>query len=233
MTAAPFGHRLAAMNGAAQSAFAGAYAWAVTVAPAAWARGAGPIAKVFALVALIALGAGFTEARFGERVRRVALWGFVFACAIVWSAVPSSLGVLRVDALRGLAGVLGWALVGLTLAAPARSLVEAGVARSRALAPRQVLVPGDRIYLWTGALVAGAIQAVGWSAPSAERSLLVRFAVLAAGMAIVATSADLALARHLPRTEPSPRRRLDSAVPTLVTLGLLVLVGALFAVRGW
>jgi hypothetical protein len=221
------------MNGAAQSAFAGAYAWAVTVAPAAWARGAGAIAKVFALLALVTLLAGFAEPRFGERARRVALWGFVFACAIVWSAVPSSLGVLRVDALRGVAGVLGWALFGLTLAAPARSLVEVGVSRSRALSPRQVLVPGDKIYLWAGALVAAAIQAVGWSTPSAERALLVRFAVLAAGIAIVATSADLALARHLPRTEPSPRRRLDSATPMLVVLGLLLLVGALFAVRGW
>jgi hypothetical protein len=221
------------MNGAAQSAFAGAYAWAVTVAPAAWSRGAAPIAKVIALLALVALGAGFTEWRFGERARRVALWGFVFACAIVWSAVPTSLGVLHVDALRGVAGVLGWALFGLTFAAPARSLVEAGVARSRALPPRQVLAPGDRIYLWVGALVAGATQAVGWNTPSTERSLLVRFAVLGAGIAIVATSADLALARHLPRTEPSPRRRLASAVPALVVLGVLVLVGALFAVRGW
>jgi hypothetical protein len=184
-------------------------------------------------LALVCLSACFAESRFGERARRVAVWGFVLACAVVWSAVPSSLGVAHVDALRGVAGVLGWGLFGLTFAAPARSPAEAGVARPRVLPPRHAPVSRDRIYLWVGALIAAVTQGVGWSTSSPERSLLVRFAVIAAGIAIVATSADLTLARHLPRAEPSHRRRLENAAPALVVLGLLVLVGALFAVRGW
>ncbi len=225
-------HRLAAMNTAAQSAFAGAYAWGVTVAPAAWSRGTPLIAKALALVTLLALAAGFAESRFGERARRVGLWVFVFGCAGVWSAVPGSLAVLRVDVLRGLAGMLGWALFALTSAAPARSAPENGADPTRPLPPRQSLSRGDGVYLAAGAVVAAAIQAVGWRVPSIERALLVRFVVIGSGLAILTTSADLATARHMRRGELSPRRRLQSATPALVGLAVLVLVGALFALRG-
>src|SRR5882672_6171857 len=101
--------RLSATGAAAQANVPGAYAWAVTVAPAAWSRGAPALAKVAAVAALLALFGGMAgERAWGARARFASLWGFVLASALAWSSAPAALAPLRVDSLRGLAGMLGW-----------------------------------------------------------------------------------------------------------------------------
>ncbi len=47
--------RLAELGASAQAAIPGLYAWAITVAPAAWSRGAPLVAKVAAIIGVIAL----------------------------------------------------------------------------------------------------------------------------------------------------------------------------------
>ncbi|HVH45163.1 MAG TPA: hypothetical protein VM925_22575 [Labilithrix sp.] len=47
--------RIASIGASAQAAIPGLYAWAITVAPAAWSRGASPVAKVAACVGVLAL----------------------------------------------------------------------------------------------------------------------------------------------------------------------------------
>ena len=225
--------RVAAWSAASQSALAGAYAWGVTVAPAAWSRGAPAVAKAAALAALFALSLGFASIRFGRRMRRTGFWAFVLSCTAVWVAVPSALGVLRVDVVRGIAGMLGWALFGLTSAAPARPIVTGPATRARPLSPRQVLARGDELYLGIGALGAIAIQTVGWRVPSVERALLVRFVVVASGLAVLATSAELALARHKRRAELVSLVQLRSARPHFVVLSVLAIAGVLSAARCW
>ena len=61
--------RLSDLGASAQAAIPGLYAWAITVAPAAWSRGAPLVAKVAAIIGVIALttapfveGAGFRAA---------------------------------------------------------------------------------------------------------------------------------------------------------------------------
>jgi hypothetical protein len=83
-----------------------------------------------------------------------------------------------------------------------------------------------------GALVAGALQLIGWRAPTAERALLVRFVALAAGLAVLGVAAQIALARHAPRVQRSPARKLRRAMGGLVVLALLGLTGVLFLLRG-
>jgi hypothetical protein len=54
--------RLSALGASAQAAIPGLYAWAITVAPAAWSRGAPLVAKVAAIVGVLALtSAPFVE----------------------------------------------------------------------------------------------------------------------------------------------------------------------------
>jgi hypothetical protein len=225
--------RLAAVNAGAQAVLAAAYAWGITVAPAAWSRGAPAIAKVVAVASLVTLGAVLAEPRFGKRARRVGLWGFVVGSAVVWSTVPGALAPLRVDTLRGVAGALGWALLGFTLAAPARLPSEGARTASRALPPRQVLARGDAAFLVAGVLLAAGLQVMGWRVSSVERSLLVRLVIIASSMALVATSAELALVRHKRTSEVPARVRLRAAMLSLVALGFLALVGALSALRAW
>jgi hypothetical protein len=152
---------------------------------------------------------------------------------VVWSVVPGSLAPLRIDGIHGLAGMLGWALLALTVAAPARPPTEGTRRLLRTLPPRQLLAKGDLLRLWLGGFLAFCMQVIGWLVPSVERALLVRLAVLASGLAIISTSAEIALARHELRGELAPGARLRAATTPLFVLGALVLVGALFALRGW
>jgi hypothetical protein len=250
--------RLAGMSAAAQASVPAVYAWGVTVAPVAWSRGAPLLAKVAAVAALGAIAVAVAgERRWGQRARAGGLWGFVLASAITWSAAPAALGPLRIDAPRGLAGMLGWALFAFTSAAPAAYVrpeddaedgvrpddpsAEDGPSRDvradderepeRPLTPRKVLAGGDAIYVAGGALLAAALQTVGWRGPSAERELLVRVVSLAAGIAVLGGATAVALARHQPRSTRSPRRRLRRSMALLVALALLALSGLLLAFR--
>src|SRR5215472_10680611 len=214
------------MGATAQAVVPGVYAWGVTVAPSAWTSGAhspARLAKIAAIVALLALGVGVpAERRWGERARIACLWAFVLACAVTWTAAPRSLSAFRVDAPRGLAGMLAWALFAFASYAPARP----GHGHPRN-APKPSLntrpLDADVVYLAIGALLAALLEVVGWATEGAERALLVRFVALAAGLAIIGTAAEIALARHGVSTQPR-RSRLRRAAAPLVLLGLLALL---------
>lgn len=227
--------RLSAVGAAAQASVPGVYAWGVTVAPAAWARGASALAKVAAIAAILALLGGVVGERFaGSKARVVSLWGFVLACALAWSAAPTALGPLRIDAPRGAAGMIGWALFALASAAPALQgpREEERLVTGDDLVPRKGLARGDAVYVLAGAVIAASLQLIGWRVASAERSLLVRFVALSAGLAVIGAATEIALARHSSRPLPSRLRRLRRAMAMLVVLALLGFSGVLFALRG-
>jgi hypothetical protein len=231
--------RLSAAGAAAQASVPGLYAWSVTVAPAAWARvpmdeTARLVSRGAAVAALAALAIGVVGERFwGGRARVLSLWGFVLASALAWSAARVALAPLRIDAPRGVAGMLAWALFAFASAAPALQArrEEQRLVDEEPFVPRRVLVRGDAAYVACGVALAAALQVVGWRVPSPERALLVRFVALAAGLAVVGAASDVALARHLQRLTRSPARRLRRSMALLVGLALLGLTGVLFALR--
>jgi hypothetical protein len=240
--------RFSAMGAAAQAVVPGLYAWAVTVAPAVldvrwdrgafavWAHGTSLVARLAALVApLWLVGGPFAERHWEARGRVASLWGFVLSCALAWSAAPTAVGPLRIDAPRGVAGMIGWALFALAAAAPAlhrsadddeRILQEAPLVPRKGRSKR-----GDSAYLAGGALLAALLQGVGWRVAGAERALLVRFVALAAGLAVIGVTTEIALARHARRVPRSRARRLRSAMAALVALALLGLTGVIFGLR--
>jgi hypothetical protein len=227
-------NRLSAMGVAAQSAVPGIYAWGVTVAPAAWSRGASPLAKAASMVALSMLGAGvLCEPRWGLRARVASFWGFVLASATAWSLAPVAMSAVRIDAPRGLAGMFGWGLFAFVSAAPvlpAPSVREDPMDDSR-LVPRRKLPIGNSTYIALGVLMAVLLQAVGWTVAGPERALLVRFVSLVAGLSLIGCATQLALVRHAPRAVPSRARRFRRAMAAMVALGIFILAGLLFAVR--
>jgi hypothetical protein len=226
--------RVSSLGASAQASVPGLYAWGVTVAPAAWARSGSALSKVAAILAVLALGAGVVGERlWGGRGRALSLWAFVLSCALAWSAAPAALGPLRIDAPRGIAGMLGWALFAFASAAPAlQAPRDAGRLTDDVLLPRRGLSRGDVAYVAAGAVIAALLQVVGWRVPAAERALLVRFVALAAGLAVIGAATDVALARHAPRVARSRARRLRGAMSVLVVLALLGFTGVLFALRG-
>jgi len=213
---------------AAQAAVPGTYAWGVTVAPGAWARGAPVSARIAAIAALAALAAGATaERRWGERARITGVWAFAVACAVSWSASPRGLSSFRVDAPRGLAGMLAWGLFAFASCTPVAPVHSASAAGSSTRPPR-----GDMAYVAFGVLLASLLEVAGWRIESAERALLVRFIALAAGLAVIGAAAQVALVRRLPRRALQGSRRLRGAAVALVVLGLLALTGLLVLVLG-
>lgn len=240
---------LSNLGASAQAAIPGIYAWAITVAPAAWARGAPWPAKLAALVGVLALGtAPLVEGAVLRRERppgsaepaatrlpfawsgatwaRVwSVWGFVLSSAIVWALSPAALSSARLDGVRGALGLVGWGLFAFASAGPAlRADSEASsrIVAGSPLKPRSALPRGDGIYVGVGVVLALAMQLVGWGVAVPERAVLVRLVTVAAGIAVLGGMTSIALARHQPRVASTPRLRMRRATPWLV----LLLVGA-------
>jgi hypothetical protein len=186
------------------------------------------------VLALLALAAGwFGDRRGGVRARVTTLWAFVLSCALAWFAAPTALAPLRLDAFRGVTGIAAWALFALAWAAPAMS----GAADARGddedpLVPRRRLAGREGYVLLGAGALAALIQAIGWDVPGVERSLLVRFVGLVAGLAIIDAAVDVSLGQYRRRARVTARARLRAARPWLVALGVLVVAGAVLAIRG-
>ncbi len=225
----------AAAGSAAQACVPGAYAWAATVAPVAWSRGGTVVAKIAAVAALASLAAGWWgERRWAGRARVAALWAFLLSCALAWSSAPSALAAPRFDVLRGVTGTFAWALFAFAWAAPAfgGTAGRARVSNDEPLVPRKRVANRDVYFLGGGGLAAGAIQAIGWDVQGAERSLLVRFVGLAAGLAIIDASVEVAMAQYGRRSPAGTVARLRAARVALVLLGVLVATAAFLAAKG-
>jgi hypothetical protein len=185
--------RMATLGAGSQSLVAGTYAWASTVAPVAWSRGGGALSRTAAVVALLALGAGWpARKRWGDRARIVASWSFVLCCALAWGTAPEALNGARVDTLAGLTGSLAWGLFALASAAPALEALAGQGSEDDPLPPRRRLPGREGRVVLAGAVLAVTMQAFGWGMVGPERSLLTRLALLAAGLAIVDLAVNLA-----------------------------------------
>ena len=221
--------RIGEVGATAQASVPGLYAWGVTVAPAAWSRGAPLMAKLAALAGILALVTGISvERRWGARARYVAVWGLVVTSAAVWILAPMALGPARLDAPRGVAGMFGWALFAFASAAPSLRADAPPTARlvdATPLRPRAHIRRGDVLYIVAAIVCAVALQAVGWPIIVPERALLVRFSTLACGLALIGAATSVSLARHARSTARPIRSRFRGAVGWLVLLAFLSLLG--------
>lgn len=226
--------RLASLGASVQSAIPGLYAWAVTVAPAAWSRGATPLAKVFALVGVVLLGtAPFVEGRWmgPTWARAWSVWGLVLPSAIVWALTPAALSSARLDGVRGALGMVGWALFAFASAGPALredSRTASRMTASTSLKPRSAVRRGDGIYIGFGVLLALSMQAIGWGIVVPERAVLVRLVTVICGIAVLGGATNLALARHSPPS--APWTRLKRALPWLVLLVVFTIWGSMMGI---
>lgn len=232
----------------AQPVVAGLYAWAVTVAPVGYGRH-GPAgtqnwpATIFATLAFAALVRGaIADVRLQrpdvgarERSRTATLLSFSAASLVTWICNDEALSPLHLSAARGVAGMVGWALLAYACAAPVVELppeparVEAGAqARGR-------IEKGDAIFVAAAVAVALALQVFGWSVEVPERAMLVRATTLGAGVLVLGAVGAFVATRHRARREPQPlhaRVRLPAQKPLpvgwVVALVLLLAAGALY-----
>lgn len=240
--------KLSEIGASAQAAIPGLYAWAITVAPAAWSRGAPLLAKAAAALGIVALtiapvieGAGTGRSSAPSwggpmRARIVSVWGFVLSSAVVWALAPSALSSASFDGVRGALGVVGWALFAFASAGPALRADPESYGRIMAvssLRPRSLLPRGDGTYVGIGVAVALAMQSIGWSVPTPERAVLVRLVTIACGLAVLGATTSIALARHAPRSPASRALRIRRALPWIVMLALVVGSGIVVSLTRW
>lgn len=255
--------KMAGIGASAQAAIPGLYAWAITVAPAAWSRGAPMLAKGAAIFGVLALGtAPFVEAagpavssNADEESKRQAepianrrspldvvrswtgptwarvwsVWGFVLSSAIVWALAPAALSSARLDGVRGVLGMAGWALFAFASAGPvlkADPSLGSRIVASTSLKPRSKIPRGDGLYVAAGVVLALSMQIVGWGIPVPERAVLVRLVTVVCGIAVLGGTTSIALARHTTREPASRGIRLKRALPWLVMLVLVASSGA-------
>ncbi len=220
--------RVADIGSVAQASVPAAYAWAVTVAPVAWARGGTTSLRVLALSGLATIGAAILLEGRGraKAARLVSVWGLVITSALVWS-----LATPRVDLMRGISGVLGWGLFAYASAAPTfrRSSAEPRFDEADDLRPRATSPSGDRYYVLSAAVCAVALQLVGWGPMVPERALLVRLVTLAASVALVSQMTNVALARHKRGRAAAPSTRRRAVVVALSGVVLVAILGIVVA----
>ncbi|MCL2726559.1 MAG: hypothetical protein FWD69_19235 [Polyangiaceae bacterium] len=234
--------RIAEIGVSAQAAIPGLYAWAITVAPAAWSRTSSSVVRVFAVIGVVALitapilevarlpatqAPTIRSRQSGSGARLWSIWGFVFSSAVVWAFAPSMHSLAKFDAVRGVFGVVGWALFAFASAGPSLRTscgVTSRVAGSP-LKPRSELVRGDGIYVGVGVMIAFCMQIIGWDVASPERAVLVRLVTLVSGIAVISAMTDLALARHIVRVPATRRLRLRRSLPWIVIALLVTCAG--------
>jgi hypothetical protein len=217
--------RLSSLGASAQSAIPALYAWGVTVAPCAFARGASVLAKVTSILALAVLAAAIVlERRRPSLSRPVFVWGFAACCVLTWALAPQGLSPAKLDAARGFLGAVGWLMVAFSAAAPPLRRAPAGgrIVQGAKLQPRSRVASGDGIFVAVAFACAVALQAIGWGVVATERALLVRAVTLVSGVAIIGAATDVATYRHQTRKAASSRVRLQRVWPAA---GILVLLG--------
>ena len=183
--------RLSELGASAQAAIPGLYAWAITVAPAAWSRGTPLLAKISAIIGVIALvtaplveGAGLREPPVPARGERLShtppaprglgalrawtgpTWARIWS---VWGFVLSSAivwtlapGALSSARLDGVRGALGVVGWGLFAFASAGPSLRADADASARIVAGSALKPRSELPRGDGVYVAaGALLALG------------------------------------------------------------------------
>jgi hypothetical protein len=237
----PFAGALARVTGlgaTAQATVPGLYAWAVTVAPPAFARAAPEVSKVSAVLgALLLVLAPALEAKRPTAARLVSIWGLVVTSLVVWVLAPAAWTTpAHLDPVRSIAGMLGWALFAVASVVPAvpRGTKEGGApsghrAPSRPLNRRGDSGRIDAAIVIFGIGLAALLQVVGWRAEEPERAILTRLVGLSAGLMIVGASGSVVVFRHTAHRPLPARQRAKRAVLPLVLLALWIVGGAVYA----
>ena len=166
------------------------------------------------------------------RGRMVSIWGMTLTSGVVWVLVPLALNPLRLDAPRGVAGMIGWALFALAAGAPALGRERsAHVVDDRPLRPRTPIRRGDVLYIACAIVAALGLQLIGWRILVPERALLLRLSTLACALALIGAATTVSLERHVPAKRRTNQMRVRAAVVWLVFLVLLLVSGIAMGVR--
>ncbi len=213
----------------------GLYAWVSTVASPITVRGAPTLARVTAVLALIALVAGPLLALERPRIgRAVGVYAFVGLSLVTWVVAGSLVDVTRLEPVRAALGAVGWALFAFGWGT-VRTLGSVPEEDPHAIAgpPLQVrneLPRGTLVVFSIG--LAGAVVPVllAWRVLRPGHALLAHAVAIACAIATVSAAAKIALARGSWQRQTPPRIRLAAATRPLALVTVLLAAGMLWTI---
>jgi len=210
----------------------GLYAWLATVLSPVLPGGASLVGRVFALLALLALGGSFALSSGRPRVARwLGVYGFVGCCFGAWACLGPLLRTDQLDAVRGALGAVGFLLHALAWgAAPRGPDAEAldNLVPGAPLAPRHKPVRAASVVLTMGIALGLLPVACAFGVERQGASLLAHSAALGAAVLMVGASTDVALRVGKPHQFPAWRSRASRAVWALGGLTVAVGVGLIW-----
>lgn len=207
----------------------GAYAWAVSVVPAATSVSASPWARVPALLAFSSLVSGTFLYRDRPRAGyALGIWGFLGLSCVTWLLNADAIRADRLDPWRAAAATVGWLLFSLGWGTPWRAGVHPED-NPRAqlypkLEPRRPATLRTPLTVAIGAVGAAACLLLAWRATEPDRALMMHGLALGSAVALVTTSASLAIAQGQKRVELPARQRVAFALPWLMALVALSVI---------
>jgi hypothetical protein len=207
----------------------GSFAWFVTVVPGATARGANRVGWVLAFVAFCALVAGSFAARDRPRLGRIlGIWTFLVLCVCTWVLNLPSISIERLDPVRASSGTFGWMLYGLGWGAPWRPGLHPEDNPRAQLHPKldSRKPPNPAMPIAVAIATVGAVTAFvfAWRTADSMRAVMLQGAAIALSVALVTTSANVALAQAKQRSQPAARQRVLYALPWLMALFTLLVI---------
>lgn len=213
--------------GVVQRVACAAFAWSVTIAPAAFSRAGGWLERAIAVLCLAVGIAGPilmpTRKRWG---RQLGITLFLALATVVWLLTSSALDPSRLDTVRAGIGAIAWGVYAFSWGEPWRFRIEApqddagGVLRARTTLPA-----GAVAVAAIGVLASLGLLILGWSVRDPSRALLAQAASIGLAVAIVSVSAQVSIARA------KGRRQLHVGLPrealrAIVALLCVALLGA-------
>ncbi|AUX41513.1 hypothetical protein SOCE26_029270 [Sorangium cellulosum] len=213
---------------APQALLAAVVAWMITVAPAAFARGAPTSAGVAATLGfLCGVAAPLLTGVHRRLARHLGISVFLALATLTWLLAAPSLQPSRLDPVRAAIGAIAWGIFALSWRDrwDARRQPEPD-AEAPLLQARAHLPPLAVPIVAFGALVSLAVLVLAWRVRDPERALLAQAVAVACAVALVSAASSVAVARG-GRPAAGARRLTHHAVRQLLLLIVFAVLGAI------
>ncbi len=209
----------------------GLYAWVITVGTPATSHSAPALARVLALLALVALLVGpwlvLERPRLG---RSIGLLLYMGLCVATWLLLSAELQIEQIDRVQAALGGVGWAVFAFGWGAVRHvgSVPEdhPNVISGSPLPVRSELPKGTVVILGIGAFGALACMLLAWREQRPEHALLTHAVALACAVALLSAASRIAVVRGRGKPPRHAIERLHRARHWLALL--LVLFGLSF-----
>jgi hypothetical protein len=211
----------------------GIYAWLLTVALPVFAHGVHTMARLAAVLGLLALLATtLLDARHEALARVLGIYVFLGLAALTWALLGADFSPVHLDRLRTALGSLGWVLYAFgwgRLRAPDRPVKAASIAPGAPLVPRARL--DRRAMPLVGAAVVAALtfEALAFRVDRPEHAVLAHATATACALLVLGAGTRVALAQGLRTELPSGSTRLNAITVRGAVLAVLFGVGLLWA----